>query len=158
MPPRVTSQLQKGGIVMTNRLFLFSLLVATVGVALAGCDITRYTTATTSPGSSAFTADGLLKDEQKALFFIGVNEEKSAARHFTSSRRVSHLAEPPAAYSKRGAGFLLAQSRYPSLYASKDETPEDMLAALTALWNQHESVKTYIPHTACRNGSFGRRR
>ena len=139
---------------MRNRLVLCSLLVATVGVALAGCDITRYTTdtlsrftATTSPGCSAFTADGLLKDEQKALFFIGVNEEnlrrdisQAHGEYPTSLSRLLHI---PSEGQKEF--FLLAQSRYPSLYASKDETPEDMLAALTALWNQHESVKTYIP-------------
>jgi hypothetical protein len=142
---------------MRNRLILCSFLLATVGVAVIGCDITRdvtrYTTdtlsrftATTSPGS-AFTADGLLKEEQKALFFIAVNADNLrrdiSQGHGEYLTSLSRLLDIPTERQKEF--FLLAQSRYPSLYASKDETPEDMLAALTGLWNQHESGKTYIP-------------
>jgi hypothetical protein len=139
---------------MTNRLVLCSLLVATVGVALAGCDITRYTTdtlsrftATTSPGSSAFTADGLLKDEQKALFFIAVNADnvrrdisQGHGEYLTSLSRLLHIPS-----DRHRDFFSIAQAQYTSLYGSKETTPEDVLAALTGLWNQHESVKTYIP-------------
>ena len=142
---------------MRNRLVLCSFLVATVGVAVTGCDITRditrHTTdtlsrftATTSPGS-VYTADGLLKEEQKALFFIAVNADnlrrdisQGHGEYLTSLSRLLHIPT-----NREHDFFAMAQAQYPSLYASKETTPEDMLAALTGLWTQHESGKIYMP-------------
>jgi len=129
---------------MKNRVIVCSFLLATIGVTLSACDITRYTTdtvsrftATTSPGS-AFTADGTLKQEKKALFFIAVNAEN--LRHDISQGEGEYLTSLSTLLNipvnRQNDFYRLAQEQYADLYPSDNTTPTQTLTALLSAWSR----------------------
>src|ERR687889_1294809 len=69
---------RKGGHQMKSYIFGLSLTVLGMGLMLSACNTTKATTDTTvnffssTTPNSLFTADGLVKDDQKAKLFAGV--------------------------------------------------------------------------------------
>jgi hypothetical protein len=116
-------------------------MLATVGLAVSACDITRYTTdtvsrftASTSPGD-ILSADGLIKEQYKAFVFTTLNADNLrqdiAQGHGEYLNSLSVLLHVP--MNERPDFFRHAQEQYSTLYASDTVTPEDALSALTTV-------------------------
>ena len=116
-----------------------ALVVVAIGLSVSGCNTTKATidsfakfTSSTTPGAW-LTADGLVKDSEKARLFSAVafeNLEQDIARgqgEYLTSLAV--LMKVPAAEQEQFN--ILAQRKYPLLLAS-DRTAENILAVLSS--------------------------
>jgi len=125
--------------IMTFKRFMGAMVLVSVGVVLAACNTSKATidtfakfTSSTSPGEW-LTADGLVKDHEKARLFAAVafeNLEQDIARgqgEYLSSLAV--LLHIPA--RQQDEFRARAQRTYTLLVASDQRTAERLLAMLT---------------------------
>ena len=126
--------------IMTFKRFMGAMVLVSVGVVLAACNTSKATidtfakfTSSTSPGEW-LTADGLVKDHEKARLFAAVafeNLEQDIARgqgEYLTSLAV--LLKVPAREQDDFRTF--SRNNYPLLFASDERTAEGMLATLTS--------------------------
>jgi hypothetical protein len=130
---------------MKSPVLVYALLMGCIPFAVTGCNTTKATvdtlvafTSSTTPGT-VFTEDGVLKEEQKAIFFTTLNFEnlrRDAAQgqgeYLTSLSALLHI---PA--NRQEEFFGLAQRQYPGLYAADHTTPSQWLAMLMRDWTMN---------------------
>lgn len=118
------------------KLLGYGLLVGWMGWSISACNTTKATldttakfTMSTSP-DSLFTADGVVKDSQKARLYTAVvyeNLQQDAARgHGEYLASLSVLMGIPA--DRQQAWQLAAQSRYAEVFSPDDQRVEATLA------------------------------
>ncbi len=131
--------------IMTLKVFVGALVLASVGLVASGCNTTKATvdtfakfTSSTSP-EEFFNADGVVQESQKARLFTAVvfeNLEQDIARgngeYLTSLGVLLKIPE-----GEQDEFRARAQSVYPLLFASDRRTAESMLATLTSKKADH---------------------
>jgi hypothetical protein len=136
---------------MKSYIFGLSLTVLGMGLMLSACNTTKATTDTTvnffssTTPNSLFTADGLVKDDQKAKLFAGVafeNLQQDFARgHGEYLASLSTLLNVPV--DAQDEFSALIQSKYPVLFTTdlaSDRTAHlKMLSALTREWEANSA-------------------
>lgn len=117
-------------------------IVVSVGLMLTACNTTKATydsiikfSSSTSP-EDLFTADGLVKEDQKLNLYTAVvydNLQQDIARgsgeYLTSLGVLMKVPE-----GRQGEFGLVSQKAYPVLFASDQITPGETLATLTREW------------------------
>jgi len=126
--------------IMTLKVFVGTLILASVGLVASACNTTKATVDTfakfessTSPGEF-INADGVVQESQKARLFTAVvfeNLEQDIARgngeYLTSLGVLLNIPE-----GEQDEFRARSQSKYPFLFASDRRTAESMLATLTS--------------------------
>ena len=131
--------------IMTLKVFVGALVLASVGLVASACNTTKATvdtfakfTSSTSP-EEFFNADGVVQESQKARLFTAVvfeNLEQDIARgngeYLTSLGVLLKIPE-----GEQDEFRARSQSVYPLLFASDRRTAESMLATLTSKKADH---------------------
>ena len=131
--------------IMTLKVFVGALVLASAGLVASGCNTTKATvdtfakfTSSTSP-EEFFNADGVVQESQKARLFTAVvfeNLEQDIARgngeYLTSLGVLLKIPE-----GEQDEFRARSQSVYPLLFASDRRTAESMLATLTSKKADH---------------------
>jgi hypothetical protein len=131
--------------IMTLKVFVGALVLASVGLVASGCNTTKATvdtfakfTSSTSP-EEFFNADGVVQESQRARLFTAVvfeNLEQDIARgngeYLTSLGVLLKIPE-----GEQDEFRARSQSVYPLLFASDRRTAESMLATLTSKKADH---------------------
>jgi len=126
--------------IMTLKVFVGTLILASVGLVASACNTTKATvdtfakfTSSTSP-EEFFNADGVVQESQKARLFTAVvfeNLEQDIARgngeYLTSLGVLLKIPE-----REQDEFRARSQSKYALLFASDRRTAESMLATLTS--------------------------
>jgi hypothetical protein len=126
--------------IMTLKVFVGALVLASVGLVASACNTTKATvdtfakfTSSTSPGEF-INGDGVVRESQKARLFLAVvfeNLEQDIARgdgeYLTSLGVLLKIPE-----GEQDEFRTRSQSKYPLLFASDRRTAESMLATLTS--------------------------
>jgi hypothetical protein len=131
--------------IMTQKVFVGALVLASVGLVASACNTTKATvdtfakfTSSTSP-EEFFNADGVVQESQRARLFTAVvfeNLEQDIARgngeYLTSLGVLLKIPE-----GEQDEFRARSQSVYPLLFASDRRTAESMLATLTSKKADH---------------------
>jgi hypothetical protein len=131
--------------IMTLKVFVGALVLASVGLVASACNTTKATvdtfakfTSSTSP-EEFFNADGVVQESQRARLFTAVvfeNLEQDIARgngeYLTSLGVLLKIPE-----GEQDEFRARSQSVYPLLFASDRRTAESMLATLTSKKADH---------------------
>ena len=131
--------------IMTLKVFVGALVLASVGLVASACNTTKATvdtfakfTSSTSP-EEFFNADGVVQESQRARLFTAVvfeNLEQDIARgngeYLTSLGVLLKILE-----GEQDEFRARSQSVYPLLFASDRRTAESMLATLTSKKADH---------------------
>ncbi|MGA6826057.1 DUF3015 family protein [Nitrospira sp. NS4] len=125
--------------IMTLKGLVGAVVLASAGLVSSACNTTKATfdtfakfTSSTSPGEF-FTADGVVREDQKARLFAAVafeNLEQDIARgHGEYLTALAVLLKVPEEEQRKFGA--LSQRQYSVLFAPDRRTAESLLAALT---------------------------
>ena len=128
---------------------LFGMMVVGMGLMISACNTTKATvdtivrfTASTTP-DSLFTADGLVRDDQKLNLYTAVvheNLQQDIARgdgEYLAS--LGTLMKVP--QGRQSEFSVLSQKTYPVLFTSDQATPANTLAVLTREWETASTTR-----------------